>query len=312
MIQDEPTLIPLRHRRFKITYYDVFTLLHDTMDNNNNNNNTMFNLIELPLDMQQHVWEFVDDPRDLGRLHVTCKHLDKTVPHATYALVTPIMHGFAELIDNNANLQGTRAIFGINSVIREGKHPMITPINCTNDNTNNDHSIIGISMTYRFDTKELVIAVQAVQNPLAYVLPVTYMSTIKAPNVLDLLRTDKTLRFSSVPTWREPSISGRYTFTMHSFDMLKSIFTTYEPDKILRSRNNRYTMATIHIDVPDNKLDTKQMHVPESLYRAMSKLKYARKIRISNGKVDVNGLDNWRYFEETYGTTMTPTSYMRP
>lgn len=266
------------------------------------------------MDMQQHVWKFVDDPRDLGRLHGTCKHLDKTVPHAASALVTPIMHGFAELIDNNAKLQGTRAIFGINSVIRKGKHPMITPININNgtNGTTHGHSIIGISMTYRFDTKELVIAVQAVQNPLAYVLPVTYMSTIKAPNVLDLLRTDKTLHFSSVSTWREPSLSGRYTFTMGSFDMLKSIFTTYEPDKILRSRNNRYTMATIHIDVPDSEVNTKQMHVPEPLYKAMSKLKYARKIRISNGKVDVNGLDNWRYFEETYGTTMSPTSYMCP
>ena len=281
----------------------------------------MFNLTNLPMDMQQHVWKFVEDPRDLGRLHGTCKHLDKTVPHAASALVVPIMRGFAELIDNNAKLQGTKAIFGIDSVIRQGKHPMIKPININNVNdgtidTNgtNDHSIIGISMTYRFDTKELVIAVKAVQNPLSYVLPVTYMSTIKAPNVLDLLRTDKTLRFSSVSTWREPYLSDKYTFTMRSFDMLKSIFTTYEPDKILRSRNNRYTMATIHIDVPDSELDTKQMHVPESLYRAMSKLKYARKIRISNGKVETPGLGNWRYlyFEDTYGTTMSPTSYMRP
>lgn len=269
----------------------------------------MFNIIELPLDMQQHVWKFVDDPRDLGRLHGTCKHLDETVPHAASALLTPIMHGFAELIDNNAKLQGTRAIFAIDSVIRKGKHPMITPTNDSGDFTGRrEESIIGISMTYRFDTNELVIAIKAVQNPLSYVLPVTYMSTIKAPNVIDLLRTDKTLRFSSVSTW---TLSDKYTFTMRSFDMLKSIFTTYEPDKILRSRNNRYTMATIHIDVPDSELNTKQMHVPESLYKAMSRLKYARKIRISNGKVDVHGLDHWRYFEETYGTTMAPTSYMR-
>ncbi len=270
----------------------------------------MFYLTELPLDMQQHVWTFVEHPRDLGRLHATCKHLDQTVPPAASALVVPIMRGFAELINGNRDpLRGVPATFGFNSVMREGKHPVFVSnnVNGTVNGTGQRlHSIIGINMIYRFSSNELVLEIQAVQNPLSYVLPVTYMCSIKGQDdVLDLLKADKTLHFSSVPTHREPDT---YTFTMRSLDILKDMFTTFEANPRLRSRNNRYTMATIHIPP----FDQNKMHVPESLYKAMSRLKYARKIRISNGKVDVAGLDNYLFFEKIPRMTMSPPSYMRP
>lgn len=270
---------------------------------------TPFKVENLPIHVQQHAWSFVHDPKDLGHLQAASKHFRQTAPSGKALFIkqniSPLLQGFAELIDGNPVLHNLPnngyASFLIEAKLGDEHEtnlntlPSITTDPYVNSNSGKKGQLVlhvfKVELKYSFKTRELVLMIWTVEN-------MKFRGTIplaSGQDIFGIMDPSRTINLELTRNFVKPH-KNHHTLTMLTLEFLKMLLIqSADP----RKQKTIFAIADVNFfrlgasTQPEH--NAPPMYVPPSIYQILSKLKDARKI-LSRCKVDVPAGDYDKYF----------------
>lgn len=253
-------------------------------------------LKKIPDHVQQHIWNKLNNPKNLERMRATSKQFRSSVPDKYKALINPIIEGFAKMIDGNGTLHASikkmplseyqDVSFEITSGLQDGIGAQTDDsVGANGQEYEGSYmfTIEGASLQYSFKTRKLRFAINTDLADDAFLDLEMIVPNASGQDLLDIFNTE-----SIVFELDEDHDEEKYTMAAREFfTLLLMPPTTPGPGSILTGKTFEARIMN-PTNVP--------AYIPSPLYKGLAKIG-SSKVNIDGTQVQITNAGNLdKYF----------------